>query len=90
MAESGGRFCPLCGEAAGLQDRFCRRCGESLLVSAPPLGEGQVPTRGDANGPPLPRRDRASWLGRSGCTGTVITTMTLSVAYAVIGAFLGS
>jgi hypothetical protein len=86
MAESGGRFCPLCGEAAGLQDRFCRWCGESLL--APPPGEGQAPTRGDANGPPLPRR--TSRLGRSGCTGTVITTMVLSTACAVIGASLGS
>jgi hypothetical protein len=35
MAESAGRFCPLCGEAAGLLDRFCRRCGEGLQVSAP-------------------------------------------------------
>jgi hypothetical protein len=32
MAESAGRYCPLCGEAAGLVDRFCRRCGESLQV----------------------------------------------------------
>jgi hypothetical protein len=32
MAESAGRYCPLCGEAAGLADRFCRRCGESLQV----------------------------------------------------------
>ena len=36
MAESAGRYCPLCGEAAGLVDRFCRRCGESL--QAPALG----------------------------------------------------
>jgi hypothetical protein len=35
MAESAGRYCPLCGEAAGLVDRFCRRCGESLQVPAP-------------------------------------------------------
>jgi predicted amidophosphoribosyltransferase len=35
MAESAGRYCPLCGEAAGLVDRYCRRCGESLQVSAP-------------------------------------------------------
>ncbi len=89
MAESGGRFCPLCGEAAGLQDRFCRWCGESLL--APPLGEGRAPTSGgDTNA--LPRRGRASWLGRSrGCTGTVINTMVLLIAAcAVIGASLGS
>jgi len=35
MAESAGRYCPLCGEAAGLVDRFCRRCGESLKVPVP-------------------------------------------------------
>ena len=35
MAESAGRYCPLCGQAAGLVDRFCRRCGESLQVPAP-------------------------------------------------------
>jgi hypothetical protein len=35
MAESAGRYCPLCGEAAGLVDRFCRRCGEGLQVPAP-------------------------------------------------------
>ena len=35
MAESAGRYCPLCGEAAGLVDRFCRRCGESLQAPAP-------------------------------------------------------
>ena len=35
MAESAGRYCPLCGQAAGLLDRFCRRCGESLQVPAP-------------------------------------------------------
>jgi hypothetical protein len=35
MAESAGRYCPLCGEAAGLVDRFCRRCGESLQVPVP-------------------------------------------------------
>jgi hypothetical protein len=34
MAESAGRYCPLCGEAAGLLDRYCRRCGESLQVSS--------------------------------------------------------
>jgi predicted amidophosphoribosyltransferase len=35
MAESAGRYCPLCGEAAGLLDRFCRRCGESLQAPTP-------------------------------------------------------
>jgi hypothetical protein len=35
MAESAGRYCPLCGEAAGLLDRSCRRCGESLQAPTP-------------------------------------------------------
>jgi predicted amidophosphoribosyltransferase len=35
MAESAGRYCPLCGEPAGLVDRFCRRCGESLQAPVP-------------------------------------------------------
>jgi hypothetical protein len=35
MAESAGRYCPLCGEAAGLVDTFCRRCGESLQAQVP-------------------------------------------------------
>jgi hypothetical protein len=35
MAESAGRYCPLCGQAAGLVDRFCRRCGESLQAPVP-------------------------------------------------------
>jgi predicted amidophosphoribosyltransferase len=35
MAESAGRYCPLCGEAAGLVERSCRRCGESLQAPAP-------------------------------------------------------
>jgi hypothetical protein len=34
VAESAGRYCPLCGEAAGLVERFCRRCGESLQTPA--------------------------------------------------------
>ena len=35
MAESAGRYCPLCGQAAGLTDRFCRRCGQRLQAQAP-------------------------------------------------------
>ena len=42
MAESGGRYCPLCGRAAGLVDRFCASCGYNLSV--PPGGEGRVET----------------------------------------------
>ena len=42
MAESGGRFCPLCGGAAGLTDRACRWCGESLV---PPRKKSRVPPR---------------------------------------------
>jgi hypothetical protein len=53
MAESAGRYCPLCGEAAGLMDRSCRRCGESLRVP----GEGRVPAEGtDVQ---TPRRERS-------------------------------
>jgi hypothetical protein len=37
MAESAGRYCPLCGEAAGLVDTFCRRCGERLQAQVPGL-----------------------------------------------------
>ena len=46
MAESAGRYCQLCGEAAGLMDRSCRRCGESLRVQ----GDGRAPAE-DANAP---------------------------------------
>ena len=40
MAESGGRYCPLCGRAAGLVDRFCASCGYNLSV--PPVREGRA------------------------------------------------
>ena len=49
MAESAGRYCPLCGEAAGLLDRCCRRCGESLQVSAP----GVRPALATSDGEPI-------------------------------------
>ena len=42
MAESAGRYCPLCGEAAGLVDRFCRRCGESLQVPGVRSGKSKL------------------------------------------------
>ncbi len=84
MAESAGRYCPLCGEAVGLMDRHCRRCGESLRVPAP--GEDRIPT-GDVN-VSSPRRER-SWLKRSfsgwfGVAGLVIAIIVLGVACAVI------
>ncbi len=89
MAESAGRYCPLCGAAVGLVDRFCRRCGERLVVSPP--GEGRVPVE-DANMPPL-RRERA-WLGyrssvRFSTAGIVIAIMVLSVGCAIIGIAVG-
>ena len=89
MAESAGRYCPLCGAAVGLVDRFCRRCGERLVV--PPPGESRVPTE-DVNMAPL-RRER-SWLGyRSsvgfGAAGIVIAIMVLSVGCAIIGVAVG-
>jgi hypothetical protein len=87
MAESAGRYCRLCGEPAGLMDRSCRRCGESLRVS----GEGRVPTE-DAN-VPSGRRGR-SWSRRSfsvgfGAVGIVIAIMVFGVACAIIGVVVG-
>ena len=87
MAESAGRYCPLCGEAAGLLDRSCRRCGESLLAP----GERRAPAE-DANVPP-PRRER-SWLGRGfsvgfGVAGIIIAIMVLGAACAIIGVVAG-
>ena len=91
MAESSGRYCPLCGEAAGLMDRSCRRCGESLRVP----GEGRVPAEG-ANAP-SPRRGRSwsrSWSGRGysvglGVAGIIIAIMVLGAACAIIGVVVG-
>jgi predicted amidophosphoribosyltransferase len=54
VAESAGRYCPLCGEAAGLVDRFCRRCGESLQAPAP----GVRPAMANLNGEPTDERSR--------------------------------
>jgi hypothetical protein len=87
MAESAGRYCQLCGEAAGMMDRSCRRCGESLRVSV----EGRVPAE-DAEAP-SGRRER-SWLGRGfsvgfGAAGIVIAIMVLGVACAIIGVAAG-
>ena len=87
MAESAGRYCPLCGEAAGLMDRSCRRCGESLRVP----GEGRVPAEG-AN-VQSPHRER-SWLRRSisvgfGAAGIIIAILVVSVACAIIGVAIG-
>lgn len=89
MAESAGRYCPLCGAAVGLVDRVCRRCGERLGV--PPPGEIRVPTE-DATMPPL-RRERR-WLGyRSsvgfGAAGIVVAIIVLSVGCAIIGVAVG-
>jgi hypothetical protein len=87
MAESAGRYCQLCGEPAGLMDRSCRRCGESLRVS----GEGREPAE-DAN-VQSGRRGR-SWLGRGysigfGAAGIVIAIIVLGVACAIIGVAVG-
>ena len=88
MAESAGRYCQLCGEAAGLMDRSCRRCGESLRGS----GEGRAPTE-DANVPPA-RRER-SRLGRGfsvgfGAAGIIIAILVLGVACATIVVAVGN
>ena len=42
MAESAGRYCALCGEAVGLVDRFCRRCGETLQVPGMRPGKSKL------------------------------------------------
>jgi hypothetical protein len=85
MAESAGRYCPLCGEAAGLMDRSCRRCGESLRVP----GEGRVPAEGtDVQ---TPRRER-SRLRRGffvGLGAAGIAIMVLGVACGIIGVVVG-
>jgi hypothetical protein len=57
MAESGGRYCPLCGRAAGLVDRFCASCGYNLSV--PPVREGRVETEQDRVRPPPPDYQRS-------------------------------
>ncbi len=54
MAESAGRYCPLCGEAAGLVARFCRRCGESLQAPVP----GVQPAIADLDGEPTDEEAR--------------------------------
>jgi len=89
VAESAGRYCPLCGGAVGLVDRCCRRCGESLRP--PAQGEGWIPIE-DANMSP-PRRER-SWLGRSSsvglsAAGIVMAIMVLSAACAIISVAVG-
>ena len=88
MAESAGRYCQLCGEAAGLMDRSCRRCGESLRGS----GEGRAPAE-DAN-VPLVRRERLR-LGRGfsvgfGAAGIIIAILVLGVACAIIVVAVGN
>ena len=61
MAESAGRYCPLCGEAAGLLDRFCRRCGEGFQVSAP----GVRPATAAFDGEPIGEEPHRRSVSRS-------------------------
>jgi hypothetical protein len=85
MAESAGRYCQLCGEAAGLMDRYCRRCGESLRVP----GEDRVAAE-DAN--VQSRRRWRSWLARGFSVGFGagrIVIIVLGVACAIIGVAVG-
>ena len=56
MAESAGRYCPLCGFPAGLVDRYCRRCGESLQVPAPGVGSAATANLDDEPTDEEPRR----------------------------------
>ena len=57
MAESAGRYCPLCGQAAGLVDRFCRRCGESLQAPAPSVRPDIAKLGGEPTAEEPRRRD---------------------------------
>jgi hypothetical protein len=57
MAESAGRYCPLCGEAAGLLDKFCRRCGESLQTPAPSIRPAVAELGGEPTDEEPRRRD---------------------------------
>jgi hypothetical protein len=57
MAESAGRYCPLCGQAAGLLDRFCRRCGESLQMPAPGMRPSIVKPESEPTDEETRRRD---------------------------------
>jgi hypothetical protein len=57
MAESAGRYCPLCGEAAGLVDRFCRRCGESLQAPAPSARPAMAKLGGEPTDEEPPQRN---------------------------------
>jgi hypothetical protein len=89
MAESAGRYCPLCGEAVGLVDRSCRWCGENLQV--PVSGEGRIPTE-DADVPPARRersRLRHGFSVRFGGAGIIIAIMVLSAACAIIWVAVG-
>ncbi len=58
VAESAGRYCPLCGKAAGLLDRFCRRCGESLRAPAPGVRPAIANLEGEPTGEEVRRRDQ--------------------------------
>jgi len=67
MAESSGCYCPLCGQAAGLVDRFCRRCGESLQASTPDVRPALAKLGGEPTDEELRRRDYETirWWKRS-------------------------
>ena len=86
MAESAGRFCQLCGEAAGLADRSCRRCGESLRVQ----GEGRVPA-GGVNARRRRERSRSGFRFSVGFGAwrVVIALIVLSAACLIIGVAVG-
>ena len=57
MAESAGRYCLLCGEAAGLLDRFCHRCGESLRAPSPEVRPAKAKLGGEPTDEAPRRRD---------------------------------
>ena len=87
MAESGGRYCPLCGRAAGLVDRFCASCGYNLSV--PPVGERRVETE-QVRVPPPPSDSQRSgpgvWSGVKVFFGAciVLTILVLIFLFVVV------
>jgi primosomal protein N' len=69
MAESAGRYCPLCGEAAGLLDRFCRRCGESLQGPAPGVQRAIAKLDGEPTDEEVSQRDEDTIRKRQSAEG---------------------
>jgi hypothetical protein len=100
MAErGGGRYCPNCGQEAGVEAQFCSNCGHNLTV--PPIGEGRIET-GRVNVPPPPTSStnpaqegmggflRSFGLGAGACIGMVVALMVLLTGCTILLAIGGS